>query len=928
MSSSPPSAAVCSVLFGNEYRRIPLEHPHVTISMLKQYIRRKLGIDNEFDMIYKGQLLSETDRFHDLRIKSSIPLKIRIKSRDAKDQSSIVTENSSKVEGCHKHDPHLCSPYRSHEKGQNKTNDSQCWAEQCSQPISHGTALYSNARSMRHANNLHDKENSSEAAASETDIFHQFSEPELVNSKNHRTTPSGNRNSRLISPADDAKMVHSTQNHLTYILHEEQKATIDVEYFRSTDEVILVEDNSSELFAETVKVSLVSNTYDVKIYSDMTLKDLYHSVNAKIKHDMNDEKTNDLFPLLFNHRMHLFTDVKNDRRALRNFLLYQPDSFNNPVAHFSLYFLREDERESMYNYDTESKRIFSDSKWWTSRISSVKQEPLAQSMFLVTLYALHQYFGNPSKNKFEERQYLQRKFLTIIQWYLFRPAVMALVHALQGGMFAFEKTILFDGFLKLLREFCPEDVEESTLGAFMPHLICWLFEKCDEVDEETLPCISYDLGSCLKHHEHHFNDNIHTEMSLYKESNILSERISIDDKKIAKHMDLLIFTEYLKNTSSLLIDFYRHTKVYTTLKQPSENRSRHIDRLTEQNFMEFFEIIAKKYPEFKLKIGKNVRPGERDQIVLLKNERICLALCYGQSIRNGLQEDFFYLFDPSGDRVRAMKKDFYRAQRNESNNSLLEFLLDFSLPISISYFKASMPANRIDQITIVLVDDDNSKFNGQLESQSSSLFTACVDSILHTIGKHLVSSIHQHALGLIQFGSQISILCPITTEIYHYEQAMRNRNYSRTKSVCIFDAIKVGIKYIKKYQEENSTITHDHDTDKLLVLVSNSANTNGNDNWKDLKREATKAKVRIDLIPFLLSHDRYSKFTQEERIGVQNMKGLCEHTKGVVHQIKNWSPSYFNNIYDQETSLLLRKRGHNDGRPPDTYSKRREFKQN
>ncbi|CAF2540379.1 unnamed protein product [Rotaria sp. Silwood2] len=174
-------------------------------------------------------------------------------------------------------------------------------------------------------------------------------------------------------------------------------------------------------------------------------------------------------------------------------------------------------------------------------------------MFLTSLYALRQYFRQPPKEEAYRRQQLEVKFLILIQQYIFPPAMMALVHALQSKMFAFEKTILSDALLHLLREFCPEDIEQTLLGTFMPNLICWLFEQCIDIDSKVLPCTTYDLGRCIKDEENYHIDDSATKVSPDEDSKIVFQQRAQEQQQANELHQETVYVVYIKEIGELSV---------------------------------------------------------------------------------------------------------------------------------------------------------------------------------------------------------------------------------------------------------------------------------------------------------------------------------------------------------------------------------------
>jgi hypothetical protein len=485
---------------------------------------------------------------------------------------------------------------------------------------------------------------------------------------------------------------------------------------------------------------------------------------------------------------------------------------------------------------------------------------------------------------------------------------MALVHLLQSRVFAFEKAVLYDALLQLLHEFCPEDTKQSILGTFMPHLICWLLEECRNIDTKVLPCITYDLGDCMMREQKRYIDDPATNDSLNKDSKIFCDQTIIDKRNIVDHPDLALFIKHWKNSSQRSCDSLCDGNTYTVVKKIRARSHGHMKRITYPELMELFDKMASKYPMFTLKTRKDIRNRIHDQIVLLKDKRICLAFRQEKRGEPTKVDKVIYLFDPMALKDRVTHKDLYDIQRDGSNIDPLPIMLQSFLRICRFQLDSRLILTRpIDQITLVLLDVGDSMSHQQVEKSDQSTSMNNVNSMLDILSENLELPPYEHAFGLIQFGSQIKIVCPITQDVYKFEQAITKLDYRRQNSTRLYEAIQTGIDCILKYQFENCQKTHK--LNKLIICISNGVNNSGSINFKNFSYSVKKSKVRIDLISFL--QDPRQLKTSQERKAVQAMKSLCQDTKGFLYQTRYLLSNELVNIFNQEACLWLNERANN-----------------
>ena len=305
----------------------------------------------------------------------------------------------------------------------------------------------------------------------------------------------------------------------------------------------------------TVTIQTFNDTYVVELPSDSTLKQLIYTMKRKLQQQSQSEKyTNCTHMLLFfNYRMHIFRNIDIENERIKTFLALKTlrlktNHQKNINPDFFVYPLKRTLSESMYVYEKDPSKFFDNSNWWQSYFKT-EQTSLAQSTLLSCLYVLYQYFRRPPLNEKASRKALEIQFLLFLRKYLFPPAFQALKHLLMREMFAFEKTILMDGLLKLLSAFCPSSIDRNLLGIYTPHLFCWLFEQSRSEMETQDGFLKFDLTrySNNTNHQHYINDPV-TIHDLDHDLNVLYEYHEAQRyKNITRNIDIFSLIKYIQD---------------------------------------------------------------------------------------------------------------------------------------------------------------------------------------------------------------------------------------------------------------------------------------------------------------------------------------------------------------------------------------------
>ena len=934
MSDSYSSSAVYTICVNNKLYRRTLQNRYALISSIETEIRREFAIPYDFELTYKGAILSSDSSFIDQRINSGNALQIRPKShhREAGNSASIQATSLNLTTRTGSTSAAIQASMST--EIQNSAIMYNVWTDEYRRSIStmNNTIGYESLQSKKLINNIHAEDESLATDNLITRAAHHFSTTTSpINTDDLGQSTNGTIvNTKTMTPHTtsiatiESDVQHRAKQAPTgQLLNESSVLLRGKQNFEDLD-TAFKQDYKSDRQSFTVKVASLDKIYRQLIPPTKSLRVLWQSIDDSRRHDRTYAQSKKICPLLFNNRMHIFSDIRDEEEALESFLQFRSSSRDELDPQFFIYFLQQTELEYMYTYQKEPREIFAHSYWWTPQVFPVTQDPLAKGMLLTSLYALRRYFRQPLKDEVHRRQKLEIKFLIVIQRYIFLPAVMSLVHALQGRIFLFEKPILYDALLQLLSDFCPPDTEQSMLGAFMPNLICWLLEQCANINDEILPCITYDLSRCIKGEENCHIDEPTVKGGADEDSCILCDQVVMDERKITSHADLYCFVKHWKNVSRLVGSHY-DTKSYTVVKQVHAPSLERMKSLTHAQLTETFDTIVLKYPVFKLTTRKDIHNSTQDQIVLLKDRQICLTMCQGQRREIARVSKIIYIFDPMKSKDRITYKDLYDIQRDGPNIDPLPLLIQSWLRICRFQLNPHpVPTRPVDQITLVLVDVSESMFYSCSEKNDQAMFTSSLRLMLNVLSQNLDSTLYEHAFGLIQFGSQIRIMCPITQDVDKFEQIVANLNYRRQNSTRLYDAIQTGIECLLKYQQQNCDPIHK--PDKLIICITNGVNNRGNTNFKNLRYLAKKSRIRIDLISFL-TDSRLLKASQE-RIELQNMKRLCEETKGFIYQTKCLSFTELVNIFKQEACLWIRERASNGSFTGKYPMKRQEMTDN
>ncbi|CAF3544968.1 unnamed protein product [Rotaria sp. Silwood1] len=490
--SFPSSSAVYTIVINDKLYRRTLQNAYASISSIEQEIRRIFKIEYDFDLTYKGAILPSNSSFIDQRIDSAQPLRIRPKSHLIEDECSISTQPIlvSEIPRIDLTDTSVGDKIRT--ESHNTVVMYNAWTDQHWRSVSpiNDTKGDGNRQSKKLMSKIYADNHILQIANPTATVVEHFSNrtSSIITDDFGRSSIEAMVNAEEVIPYTTStatlksEMCHRVDTIQSNHLRDEFQVPLHMGRNSVVQDTVFKDGISSGEQSVIVKVVSLTKVYTMRVHVTATLQNLWQSIDDICKNETAYTETKRIFPLLFNNRMHIFSDIRIENEALESFLQFKSSSIDEQNLHFFIYFLPQTESEYIYAYQKEPREIFAHSHWWIAHAFPAPQDPVAHSMILTSLFALRQYFRQPPKDEAHRRQQLEVKFFILIQQYFFLPAVTALVHALQSKMFAFEKAVLSDALLYLLREFCPEDIEPTILGTFMPNLICWLLEQCVNID--------------------------------------------------------------------------------------------------------------------------------------------------------------------------------------------------------------------------------------------------------------------------------------------------------------------------------------------------------------------------------------------------------------------------------------------------------------
>ncbi|UJR07099.1 hypothetical protein I4U23_011387 [Adineta vaga] len=299
----------------------------------------------------------------------------------------------------------------------------------------------------------------------------------------------------------------------------------------NASELILLSANENKDFI--VKLQTVSGQmFEFRFNNHATLKDLYSAIQTKA-----DFTTT--YPLLFNHRMHLFQSPKILTEPLVNFLSLTTIT-NENIPHFYMCECDRTFETRMYKYNKHLKNIFVQNDLWQPR--SQRQSDMAMMIYLNTMYALIRVFLTEKDVNFDSvHNVYMPQFLIVLRRFLFPPACLAFQHAMEGALFNFEKPVLSEAFFHLFRNLLPIRIPDSELFSYTPFVFCWIFCNGDLNSVQSACYESAPLTACTNTTDHAGNTRKSTSFKYFVEPVRL-----LNGKVVAGAHDRFVLWEYAK----------------------------------------------------------------------------------------------------------------------------------------------------------------------------------------------------------------------------------------------------------------------------------------------------------------------------------------------------------------------------------------------
>jgi hypothetical protein len=200
---------------------------------------------------------------------------------------------------------------------------------------------------------------------------------------------------------------------------------------RLEESVSPVSSNVSQVSLNICLQTLAGQQYEYTMSYTATLDDLFSTIDTDKSFSFTST-----FPILFNHRMHLW----KSKELLPCYLKLHKGNNNSQykVPDFYLFECqRQFETHHLEYQKAGHSEIFFAQDFWQP-LGCVKQNEMAMSTFLISLKVLKAAFLSQPEPEVDAINYAHiPKFLIILRQFLFPPACLALYHVLEGECFQF-----------------------------------------------------------------------------------------------------------------------------------------------------------------------------------------------------------------------------------------------------------------------------------------------------------------------------------------------------------------------------------------------------------------------------------------------------------------------------------------------------------
>ncbi|CAM2712202.1 unnamed protein product [Rotaria socialis] len=387
-------------------------------------------------------------------------------------------------------------------------------------------------------------------------------------------------------------------------------------------------------------------------------------------------------------------------------------------------------------------------------------------------------------------QALEAQFFLHLRKYIFPPAVLALKHAItEGSLFWFEKPLIVDSLIQLLKDLCPTNVPGHELCDCIPLFLGWLLSQCDVKAPNTDLHKTVNLINLQNNTQQLLQDPA-TQMSYITESYELKESTEIRGN-VKRHVDIRSLTQHLLNRQHYRdISYCKRTDylIYDSTNSNEVVKKSKIGRLNNEEITKQYKLMAKDYPSLTFITRGALRADITDQLIFLLDRTVALVFKKKTDRRitttnrtdSTTRVESFEIFNPL--QTTVGRTPTITADQVYDIGAIKD--KSQALPI---YFTLNMRDERVNnslsvvyknemakQITVVLLDRSRSMFEKFASSDLHDKRTIIDMSIimLGILSDNMISLDHTHAFGLIHFGTSVETLCPITRDRDQFEKSL------------------------------------------------------------------------------------------------------------------------------------------------------------
>ncbi|CAM4894802.1 unnamed protein product [Rotaria socialis] len=517
-------------------------------------------------------------------------------------------------------------------------------------------------------------------------------------------------------------------------------------------------------------------------------------------------------------------------------------------------------------------------------------------------------------------QALEAQFFLHLRKYIFPPAVLALKHAItEGCLFWFEKPLIVDSLIQLLKDLCPTNVPGHELCDCIPLFLGWLLSQCDVKAPNTDLHKTVNLINLQNNTQQLLQDPA-TQMSYITESYELKESTEIRGN-VKRHVDIRSLTQHLLNRQHYRdISYCKRTDylIYDSTNSNEVVKKSKIDRLNNEEITKQYKLMAKDYPSLTFITRGALRADITDQLIFLLDRTVALVFKKKTDRRitttnrtdSTTRVESFEIFNPL--QTTVGRTPTITADQVYDIGAIKD--KSQALPI---YFTLNMRDERVNnslsvvyknemakQITVVLLDRSRSMFEKFASSDLHDKRTIIDMSIimLGILSDNMISLDHTHAFGLIHFGTSVETLCPITRDRDQFEKSLTAAPVKQ-EWTCMYDAINSAISMIISY-ERNSQMHAEHNCKKLIICISDGIDNHSASTFDNMQRRITHHSITIDFISFL----RDELLQNTERSTVNLIRRLCHETHGYIYQNLPLTNIQLGATFEQEAAVWLIER--------------------